>query len=76
MTEFIDEDQIPNSIRINNLLASEKPEMREHKLLENWNSIRDVDDMAKVMQLSQTKIKQFKFPLGKVLKEHEQLGAL
>lgn len=76
LTEFIDEDQIPNSIRINNLAGSEKPDKGKHKLPENWNSIRDFEDMAKELQLSPTEIKQFKSHLGKVLKEYEQLGAL
>jgi hypothetical protein len=76
LTDFIDEDQIPNSIRVNNLTASEKPIGLKHRKPKNFESLRSIDQFAKDLQLSSSEVKQFKAHVDKVCKEYEQLGAI
>lgn len=76
LTDYISEDQIPNSIRINDLPASEKPESGKHRLPDNWDSLRSIDEMADELNVTSSEIKQFKAHLSKVLKEYQQSGAV
>lgn len=76
LTEFIDEDQIPNSIRINDLTANEKPDSLKHRLPDNFDQIRTIEQIAKDLNLSTSEVKQFKAHVEKVRKEYQQLGAI
>lgn len=76
LTEFIDEGQIPNSIKVNDLKAHEKPAHLKHKLPENSETLKSVEQVAKDLSLSSSEIKQFKAHVEKIRKEYEQLGAI
>jgi len=76
LTNYIAEDQIPNCITFNDLKRDDKPASGKHKLPENWDSIKAIDDLANDLNMGQNEIKQFKSHVEKVRKEYEQLGAL
>lgn len=76
LVEFIDEDQIPNSMKINDLPASKKSPRGKHKLPAEFNSLNSFDELARDLNLTTSEIKQFKAHIDKVLKEYEQLGAI
>lgn len=76
LTDYIEEDQIPNSMRINDLPASEKSVKGRHQFPKNYDSIRDIDGLGKELGMSTSEIKQFRAHAEKVRKEYEQLGAL
>lgn len=76
LTEFIDADQIPNSIRFNDAKSSEKPTKNKHPLPENYSSIRGIKEFAEELKLSQSEVKQFLAHIDKIKKEYEQLGAI
>lgn len=76
LLEYIDEDQIPNSIRINSMKASEKPIMNKHKLPQNWEAISGIEEFAKDLNIGNNEMKQFKSHVEKIRKEYEQLGAV
>jgi len=75
LNEFIDESQIPRSIRISDdeQIISEQP---IHRLPENYDSIRDFDEFAKELNLSSSEIRSFKLHIAKVVKEYKKMGAL
>lgn len=76
LVEYIDEDQIPNSIRFNDKKASEKPVENKHQLPKNWDSIKGIEEFADELNISSTELKQFKSHAEKIAKEYKQLGAL
>lgn len=76
LTEFIDEDQIPNSMKINDLPASKKSPRGKHRLPAEFDSLKSFDEFARDLNLTTSEIKQFKTHIDKVLKEYEQLGAI
>lgn len=76
LLEFIDEDQIPNSIKVNDLKASEKPIKNRHYLPENFDSLKDIDQLAKELNVGANEVKQFKAHVAKVRKDYELAGAL
>lgn len=76
LVDFIDADQIPNSMKINDLTASEKPKELKHKYPENIDQFRSIEDLAREINLSTSEVKQFKKHLGAVIKEYESLGAV
>lgn len=76
LIEYIDEDQIPNSIRFNDKKASEKPIKNKHPLPKNWDSIKGIEEFADELNISSSELKQFKSHVEKVMQEYIQLGAL
>lgn len=76
LLEFIDEDQIPNSIKVNDLEASEKPIKNRHYLPKDFDSLRDIEQVAKELNLGANEVKQFKAHVAKVKKDYELCGAL
>lgn len=76
LTDFIDKDQIPNSQRINDLKAHEKPISCKHQLPTNYSNIAALADRAEELEVSTSELKQIKSHVDKVRKEYQQLGAL
>lgn len=76
LTEFIDEDQIPNSIKFNDLKPSEKPKENKHRPPKGYSSIRSIKELSEELSLSQSEVKQFTSHIDKIKKEYEQLGAI
>jgi hypothetical protein len=76
MLDFIDEDQIPNSIKVNDLAPADKPDNLKHKLPNNIETIRGIEEFAKDLNLSSSEVKQFKAHVEKVRKEYERMGAI
>lgn len=76
LTDFIDEDQIPNCMNVSDKSASEKPKANKHKFPKNWNNYKSIDDYAKELKVTSSELKQFKAHVEKVSKEYLQSGAL
>lgn len=76
LTDYIDEDQIPNSIKFNDRKSSEKPATNKHQLPTNYSSIRGIKELANELNLSSNEVKQFTSHIDKIRKEYEQLGAI
>lgn len=76
LTDFINEDQIPNSQKINDLKGHQKPLKCKHQLPTNFSSIAGLADRAEELGLSSSELKQIKSHIDKVKKEYQQLGAL
>lgn len=76
LTDYIDESQIPNSMKINDLKSSEKPANGKHQFPNDWESIKGIEELGKELNLNANEIKQFKSHAEKVSSEYKQLGAI
>ena len=76
LTEFVPEDQIPNSVRWNDLPAERKSPKQRHRYPDDFDSLRGLDELASELGLSPAEVKQFRGHLDKVLREYQQLGAV
>lgn len=76
LIEYIDEDQIPNSMKLSNRKTSDKRAQNKHRLPADWHSVPSIDALASELELETSEIKKFKAHVDKVRKEYEQLGAI
>lgn len=76
LTDFIDRDQIPNSMRVNDLETCKKLVKNKNQLPEDWNNFKGIEEVAIHLNLGSNEIKQFKVHVEKIRKEYEQMGAL
>lgn len=76
LVDYIDPDQIPNSQKIDDLKANQKPTKCKHQLPANLSSIGTLAERAQELDLSSSELKQIKVHVDKVRKEYENLGAL
>lgn len=76
LLDYIDEDQIPNCIKFNDLKPSEKPIKNRHYIPNDYDSLKGIDDMAKELKMSTNEVKQFKAHVAKVKEDYQALGAL
>lgn len=86
LLNYIDFDQFPNTIKEQNSIKqlvkeadSESPKHREGariRLPTNFESLKDIEGVAKELSLSPNEVIKFKSHVNKIVDEYEKIGAL
>lgn len=76
LADFIDVDQIPNSMRVNDFKCDQPSEKGKFRYPKNWSSLKDIEMMAEELSLTDDEVAKFKAHVRKVRDEYKKLGAL
>lgn len=76
MLDFVNEDEIPNSMIINDLKADAKSVKGKHKFPSNFDSLKSISHFAEQLSMSSSELKQFEKHVEKIRKDYEEAGAI
>lgn len=77
LTDFIPEDQIPNSMKTTNFPSqSSRLESGRFTFPSNFKDMRSIDEFAKDLDLNQDEIRKLKLHVDKIQQEYKSLGAI
>lgn len=78
LTEFIDPDQIPNSMKVNDFGETGEEIKTNSGRFEfpiNWDSMKDISGFSQELNMTQDEVRKFKNHVSKIEKEYLSLGA-